>query len=68
MRSKTVLVASAMTTLILTRTATATFLSAALPYEQFGHLENATIDGKEACAATSIIKSFVYLQNAYPSS
>ena len=37
-----------------------------LDYGQFGHLENSTINGKGACMATSLINSFVYLQNRWP--
>ena len=46
--------------------ATASIVFVNLPYGQFGHLENTTIDGNGACAATSIINSFEYLQNAFP--
>ena len=48
----------------------ASALTVSLPFEYFGHLENAEIDtptGKHgACAATSYINSFWYLQSQYP--
>lgn len=55
---------------LLMGSAKACAVTVSLPYDYFGHLENAEIDtptGKHwSCAASSFINSWWYLQSKYP--
>ncbi len=57
---------AALAICLLTAPANAIWAEVKKDYNDFGHLANTAIDGNGACAATSMINSFKYLENKYP--
>jgi len=65
-KAKTVLFIAVSVVYLLAANANAGWVDITKDYKDFGHLENTVIDGKGACAATSLINSFKYLENKNP--